>query len=130
MLTSLRERDGGGDEEEEEERAEVVVLRALLGRWSAIVLFASSQSSFWRAISSPAHPRSLHDPSPRLVLQRHTMEPGQLWNMLIFLAVLVDQAPPSCWLNDSAPPTVAEVEGRRGEGGTTRAQHEWSGRCR
>ena len=27
------------------------------------------------------------------------------------MAVLVDQAPPSCWLNDVAPWTVAEVEG-------------------
>ena len=113
----MRERDGGGgeeEEEEEEERAELVVLRALLGRWSAIVLFVSSQSSFWRAISSPCTPRSLHDPSPRLVLQRHTMEPGQLRNMPFLLAVLVDQAPPSCWLNDVASATVAEVErGRR-----------------
>ena len=112
------------DEEEEEDRAELVVLRALLGRWSAIVLFVSSQSSFWRAISSPCT-RSLHDPPPRLVLQRHTMEPGQFSNMCSLSAVLVDQAPPSCWLNDLAPRTVAEVEwGREGEGDTKRAQHE------
>ena len=26
------------------------------------------------------------------MLQRHTMEPGQLWNMLTLSAVLVDQA--------------------------------------
>ena len=111
MRTSLRERDGGEEEEEEEEdeeeaegRAELVVLRALLGRWSAIVLFVSSQSSFWRAISSPCTPTLTARPSPpRLVLQRHTMEPGQWLNMLTFLAVLVDQAPPSCWLNDVAP---------------------------
>ena len=31
--------------------------------------------------------------------------------MLVLSAVLVDQAPPSCWLNDVAPETVAEVEG-------------------
>ena len=31
--------------------------------------------------------------------------------MLLLSAVLVDQAPPSCWLNDVAPETVAEVEG-------------------
>ena len=41
------------------------------------------------------------------------MEPGQLWNIQGLLAVLVDQAPPSCWLNDVAPETVAEVEGAR-----------------
>ena len=98
----LRERGGRGEEEEEEEE-ELVVLRALLGRWSAIVLFVSSQSSFWRAISSPCTHALTHDPSPRLVLQRHTMEPGQLLNMLYLSAVLVDQAPPSCWLNDVAP---------------------------
>ena len=45
----------GEDEEEAEGRAELVVLRALLGRWSAIVLFVSSQSSFWRAISPDTH---------------------------------------------------------------------------
>ena len=39
-----------------------------------------------------------------------TMEPGQLKNMLILLAVLVAQAPPSCWLNDVASMTVAAVE--------------------
>ena len=38
------------------------------------------------------------------------MEPGQLRNMSSLLAVLVDQAPPSCWLNDVARWTVAEVE--------------------
>ena len=44
------------------------------------------------------------------MLRRHTIEPGQLLNMLTLLAVLVDQAPPSCWLNDVAPRTVVEVE--------------------
>ena len=38
------------------------------------------------------------------------MEPGQLANMRYLLAVLVAQAPPSCWLNDEAPETVAELE--------------------
>ena len=36
-----------------------------------------------------------------------------MWNMRYLLAVLVDQAPPSCWLNDLAPKTVAEVEEAR-----------------
>ena len=39
------------------------------------------------------------------------MEPGQLANMCHMSAVLVAHAPPSCWLNDVAPSTVAEVEG-------------------
>ena len=42
-----------------------------------------------------------------------TMEPGQLLNILYLLAVLVAQAPPSCWLNDLASQTVAEVEEAR-----------------
>ena len=122
----MRERGGGGGEEEdeEEERAELVVLRALLGRWSAIVLFVSSQSSFWRAISSPCTPTARPSP-PRLVLQRHTMEPGQLSNMRNLLAVLVAQAPPSCWLNDVAPRTVAEAEVDRVRA-HRHAQHEGS----
>ena len=39
------------------------------------------------------------------------MEPGQSANMFSLSAVLVAQAPPSCWLNDVAHSTVAEVEG-------------------
>ena len=31
------------------------------------------------------------------------IEPGQLWNMPYLLAVLVDHAPPSWWVNDVAP---------------------------
>ena len=80
-------------------------------------------------------PSSPPRPSPKglpfLLLILPSMEPGQSWNMLYLLAVLVAQVPPSCWLNDVAQATVAAVEeGRGGEDGMRRAQHEGGGMAR
>ena len=59
------------------------------------------------------------------------MLPGEPRNMQPLLAVLVSHMPLSCWLNDVAPSTVAEVvSGEEVRAGTKRAQHEGSGRGR
>ena len=122
---------GGEEEEEEEGRAELVVLRALLGRWSAIVLFVSSQSSFWRAISSPCTPTLTARPFPT---SRAAASHDGAWAAPEHAALVGRAGGPGAaeLLVERRGPVdcCGGGGGRGGEGGTRRAQHEGSGRGR